>query len=71
MYGLLTRFIIPLKREANRYFSKSITALLLHFTNGNEKCGINDVKAFREVLGNARESSGKILLFGVQTLITS
>ena len=45
MYG-----IIPLKTEANMYFSKSITALLLYFTSGNEKCGINDVKAFREVL---------------------
>ena len=24
---------------ANRYFSKSITALLLYFTTGNEECG--------------------------------
>ena len=52
-------FIIPLKREANWYFSKSITTLLPYFTSGNEECSIYDVKPFREVLGNARKSSEK------------
>ena len=55
---------IPLKREANRYFSKPITALLPYFTSGNEKFSTNDVKAFCEVLGNACKSSEKFSCFG-------
>ena len=46
----LFRIIIPLKTEAKKNFSALIMALLLYFTSGNEKCGITDIKAFREVL---------------------
>ena len=55
-----------MRRE--QVLSKPITALLLYFTSGSEKCGITDVKAFREVFGNAHkwsENNFRFWCFGV------
>ena len=73
VYGQFFKvYLTPFTHEGERtsfpYFK---AALLLYFTSRNEKCGIYDAKLFCAVLGRGCKLSGKIIAYGVTTLINS